>query len=84
MREVFQQGKVVAAICHAAWLPISAGILKGRRGTCFSGIKDDVVNAGAEYEDAEVVRDGNLITSRQPSDLGAFCQEIILALGRER
>lgn len=83
VREVFRQGKVVAAICHAAWVPISAGILKGRRITCFSAIKDDVINAGAEYEDAEVIRDGNLITSRQPSDLGAFCREIILALAQE-
>ncbi len=83
VREMFQRGKVVAAICHAAWVPISAGILKGRRVTCFHAIKDDVINAGAEYEDAEVVRDGNLITSRQPSDLGAFCREIILALAQE-
>jgi protease I len=65
-------------------VPISAGIMRGRRATCFSAIKDDVVNAGAQYEDAEVVRDGNLITSRQPSDLGAFCREIIGALAQER
>ena len=84
VRDMFQQGKVVAAICHAAWVPISAGILSGRRATCFSAIKDDVINAGAQYEDAEVVRDGNLITSRQPSDLGAFCREIIGALAQER
>jgi protease I len=58
--------------------------MKGRRATCFSAIKDDVINAGAQYEDAEVVRDGNLITSRQPSDLGAFCREIIGALTQER
>jgi len=84
VRDMFQQGRVVAAICHAAWVPISAGILRGRRATCFSAIKDDVINAGAQYEDAEVVRDGNLITSRQPSDLGAFCREIIGALAQER
>jgi len=84
VREMFQGGKVVAAICHAAWVPISAGIMKGRRATCFFAIKDDVVNAGAHYEDAEVVRDSNLITSRQPSDLGAFCREIIAALTQER
>ena len=70
MKQAFQQGKVVVAICHAAWVPISAGVMKGRRATCFSAIKDDVINAGAKYEDAEVIRDGNLITSRQPSDLG--------------
>jgi protease I len=84
VREIFQQGRVVAAICHAAWVPISAGIMQGRRATCVSAIKDDVINAGARYEDAEVVRDGNLITSRQPSDLGAFCREIIKALSQER
>ncbi|MFQ6020064.1 MAG: type 1 glutamine amidotransferase domain-containing protein [Dehalococcoidia bacterium] len=84
VREAWDKGKVVAAICHAAWVPISAGIMKGRRVTCFFAIKDDVTNAGARYEDAEVVRDGNLITSRQPSDLGAFCREIIRALAQER
>jgi protease I len=55
--------------------------LKGKKATCFSGIKDDVVNAGASYLDQEVVRDGNLITSRTPDDLPAFCREIIAALG---
>jgi protease I len=84
VRDMFQQGKVVAAICHAAWVPISAGIMKGWRATCVAAIRDDVINAGAQYEDAEVVRDGNLITSRQPSDLGAFCREIISALAQER
>lgn len=78
--EMSQQGKVVAAICHAAWVLISAGVLKGRRVTCFHAIKDDVINAGAEYQDQEVVRDQTLITSRKPADLGAFCREIIAAL----
>lgn len=80
VREMFDQGKVVAAICHAAWIPISAGIVKGKRMTCFSAIKDDLVNAGALYEDSEVVRDGRLISSRKPDDLGAFCREIIQVL----
>jgi protease I len=80
VREMYEQGKVVAAICHAAWIPISAGIVKGKRMTCFSAIKDDLVNAGALYEDSEVVRDDRLISSRQPADLGAFCREIIQAL----
>lgn len=80
VREAYQQGKVVAAICHAPWVLVSAGILKGKRVTCFYAIADDVRNAGAERVDAEVVRDGNIITSRQPSDLGAFCREIIGAL----
>ncbi|SFM78369.1 type 1 glutamine amidotransferase domain-containing protein [Thermodesulforhabdus norvegica] len=77
VREAFEKGKVVAAICHAGWVLISAGILKGRRATSFFAIKDDMVNAGALWEDSEVVIDGNLITSRKPEDLPAFCRAII-------
>lgn len=73
VKDLDAQGKLVAAICHAGWVLCSAGILKGRRVTCFSAIKDDVVNAGGLYEDAEVVVDGNLVTSRKPDDLPAFC-----------
>jgi len=80
VRECFEQGKIVAAICHAGWVLVSANILKGKTATCFTSIKDDVVNAGARYVDQEVVRDGNLITSRKPDDLPAFCREIIAAL----
>lgn len=72
--------KVVAAICHAGWMLCSAGILEGRRATCYFSIKDDLINAGAKYEDQEVVRDGNLITSRMPADLPAFCRTIGEAL----
>lgn len=80
VREAFEQGKVVGAICHAGWMLASADIVKGKKATCFFAIKDDLVNAGATYVDAEVVRDGNLITSRMPSDLPAFCRTIIEAL----
>ncbi len=80
VREAFQQGKVVAAICHAGWMLCSAGILKGKTATCFHAIKDDMVNAGARYVDEEVVVDGHLITSRKPDDLPAFCREIVKAL----
>jgi len=72
-----KEKKLVAAICHAGWVLVSAGILKNRKATCFSAIKDDVVNAGAEYFDKEVVVDVNLITSRNPYDLPVFCREII-------
>lgn len=77
-----EKGKVIAAICHGPQILISAGILKGRRITCVSAIKDDVINAGAKYEDSPVVRDGNIITSRVPSDLPLFCREIIKALSQ--
>ncbi len=75
-----EQGKVVAAICHGPWLLCSTQALKGRRATCFFSIKDDVINAGATYADQEVVRDGNLITSRKPDDLPAFLQAILQAV----
>lgn len=77
VKDMNAQGKLVAAICHAGWVLVSAGILKGKKATCFSAIKDDVINAGAEFIDKEVVVDGNLITSRNPYDLPAFCKEII-------
>lgn len=77
VKELFQQNKVVAAICHAGWVLVSAGVLKGKRATSFSSIKDDMKNAGADWVDEEVVVDGNLITSRFPADLPAFCREII-------
>jgi len=74
VKDTFDQGKIVASICHAAWVPISAGILRGRTMTCVSAVRDDVINAGANYVDKEVVVDGNLISSRTPSDLPAFCR----------
>jgi len=83
VREAFQQGKVVAAICHAGWMLASAGILKGRKATSFFAIKDDVANAGATWVDQEVVVDGTLITSRKPDDLPAFCREIVRALSKK-
>lgn len=77
VREMFNAGKLVAYICHAGWVPASAGILKGKKATCFFSIKDDIINAGADYADKEVIVDGNLISSRKPADLPAFCKEII-------
>jgi protease I len=74
-----EQGKPVAAICHGPWMLCSTQALKGRKATCFFAIKDDVINAGATYVDAEVVRDGNIITSRKPDDLPAFMQAILQA-----
>ena len=80
VRDMHEQGKPVAAICHAGWVLVSAGIVKGKRLTSYFSIKDDMVNAGAIWEDSEVVVDGNLITSRKPDDLPAFCKAIIGAL----
>ncbi|MBI3035951.1 type 1 glutamine amidotransferase [Candidatus Woesearchaeota archaeon] len=82
VREIYNSGKVVAAICHGPWVLISTDILKGKKATCVSAIKDDVANAGAKYSDEEVVVDGNIITSRKPDDLPAFCREIIKALSK--
>ncbi len=72
--------KVIAAICHGGWLLCSTKAFKSKKATCFMAIKDDVINAGAEYVDAECVVDGNLITSRKPDDLPAFCTAILNAL----
>ena len=80
IKEMDKQKKTIASICHGAWVLVSANILKGRKVTCYEAIKDDVSNAGAEYEDREVVVDNNLITSRMPDDLPAFCREIITKL----
>lgn len=79
-REIHDAGKPIAFICHAGWVPISAGIVKGRRGTSVGAIKDDLVNAGMAWEDSPVVVDGNLISSRTPADLPDFCRALIRAL----
>ena len=84
VREMDRAGKPVAAICHAGWMLVSAGIVKGRRATSFFSIKDDLVAAGARYVDEAVVVDGNLITSRSPKDLPFFLPAIIEALARAR
>ena len=80
VRTLDEQGKLVASICHGGWVLCSAAMLRGRRATSFFAIKDDMINAGADYEDAEVVVDENLVTSRKPEDLPAFCREAIRVL----
>lgn len=80
VKELYDSGKTVAAICHAGWVLASANILKGKKVTSFFAIKDDLINAGAEWLDAEVVVDGRLITSRKPDDLPAFMKEVLKAL----
>ena len=80
-REIYEAGKPVAFICHAGWVPISAGIVRGKRGTSVGAIKDDLVNAGMLWEDSPVVVDGNLISSRTPADLPQCMRALIQALG---
>jgi protease I len=83
VKDLDAQGKLVAAICHGPWVLCSAGgMLKGRKVTSFFAIRDDVVNAGAKWEDAEVVVDGNLVTSRKPDDLPAFCVAALKVLAQ--
>ncbi|QEG38290.1 type 1 glutamine amidotransferase domain-containing protein [Roseimaritima ulvae] len=77
VRDFAAAGKCIAAVCHGGWIPISAGVYRGVRVTGSPGIKDDLVNAGAIYEDAEVVVDRHFICSRRPDDLPAFCRQII-------
>jgi protease I len=80
VRAIGAAGKTVAAICHGPWVLCSTPLLRGRRATSFFAIKDDVANAGAQWVDETVVRDGNIITSRKPDDLPAFLKAILESL----
>ena len=80
MSDFAAAGKLVAAICHGGWIPISAGVYRGVRVTGSPGIKDDLVNAGALFEDAEVVVDRHFVSSRRPADLPAFMAAVIEVL----
>jgi protease I len=82
IRHIDRDGKLVAAICHGPWVLCSTGTLRGKRVTSYFSIKYDVVNAGGIYQDAEVVVDGHLVTSRRPDDLPAFCRACIEVLGK--
>jgi len=78
VKKMYEQGKLVTAFCHGPWILISAGVLKGKKATGYIGIKDDLINAGALYEDQyPVIEDGNIITSRHPRDVGDFMKAIL-------
>jgi protease I len=77
VRKLFQQGKLVASICHGGWMLASARIASGKKLTSFFAIRDDLIHAGALWEDSAVVVDGNLITSRKPEDLPAFMAAVV-------
>ena len=79
-RDFFERKKPVAAICHGPQILISAGLLQGRRATCYRSVADELKEAGALYEDQELVVDANLVTSRQPADLPAFMRETMKQL----
>ncbi len=84
VRSVSDAGGMVAAICHGGWILVSADVLHHKKATSFFAIRDDMVNAGADYQDKPVVVDGNLITSRKPDDLPAFCQAMITFLENKK
>ncbi|PRZ49860.1 type 1 glutamine amidotransferase domain-containing protein [Tritonibacter scottomollicae] len=77
VKDFHNEGKVIAAVCHAPWVLAEAGIVKGRDMTSYGSIKTDIVNAGAKWQDAEVVADAGIVTSRQPDDLDAFVAKIV-------
>lgn len=81
VRDFDAAGKLIAAICHGGWIPISAGVYRGVRVTGSPGIKDDLVNAGAVWEDAPVVIDRHFVSSRKPDDLPDFCRGMLEVLG---
>ncbi len=77
IKAFFDAGKPVAAICHAPWTLVEADVVRGRRLTSWPSLQTDLRNAGADWVDQEVVHDGNLVTSRKPDDLPAFCKEMV-------
>lgn len=77
VKSMYEKGKIVAAICHGPWITISAGIMNGRKATCYQGMADDLINAGAEYVDAPVVVDGNLVTAPHYRNNGDFMKAVL-------
>jgi protease I len=84
VREINQSGKPIAVICHAPWLLVSAGLVKGRSMTSYHTIQDDIRNAGGKWQDEEVIQDKNWVSSRQPSDIPAFNRAMIELFSEQR
>jgi len=80
VRDVYAKGKIVATICHGGWVPISAGIMHGRKATGSKGIKDDITNAGGIWIDEAAFREGNMVWGRVVEDIPDFCRELVAAL----
>jgi protease I len=80
VRQLYEQGKIVASICHGGWVLISAGIVAGHKATGTVAIKDDLINGGAEWVDRPALRDGNLVWGRVVEDIPDFCRELVAAL----
>jgi protease I len=80
VRDMHKQGKIVATICHGGWVPISAGIMRGRKATGSTGIKDDITNAGGTWVNEAAFREGNMVWGRVVEDIPDFCRELIAAL----
>jgi len=84
VKEVYEKGKIIAAICHGPQMLIEADVLRGKKATCWKSVATDLKNAGATFVDAPVVVDGNIVTSRFPADLPRFCRETIKLLENQR
>lgn len=84
VRRIDQQGKPIAVICHGPWLLVSAGLVKGRQLTSYHTLQDDIRNAGGNWEDREVLRDRNWVSSRKPADLPAFNREMLSLFAETR
>jgi protease I len=82
VKNMYKSGKIISSICHGPWVLISAGIIKGKKATCYPGMKDDLINSGAFYKKEAVVIDGNIITSDHPKSLGQWMKETLKALSK--